>query len=125
MYHKLNLLVKLRLLEGPLFIYALLEIINLIKQIFVLQLEKGAEVAIPAHLRQDKLPLSYQFYNSLFGVIRQNVSQDSKSYLLKTSQKHKKTFFKKSLKEAFSDKDIKLSDTERIKRFLMYLKNAF
>ena len=30
-FHKLNLLVKLRLLEGPLFIHALQEMINLMK----------------------------------------------------------------------------------------------
>lgn len=35
-YHKLNLLVKLRLLEGPLFIHALLQMITLTKEIFVL-----------------------------------------------------------------------------------------
>ena len=46
-FHKLNLLVKLRMLEGPMFIHALLQLISLMKEIFVLNLEKGQEVPIP------------------------------------------------------------------------------
>ena len=51
-YHKLSLLVKLRLLEGPLFIHALIQMIELSKQIFVLHLEKGQEVVVPKQLRE-------------------------------------------------------------------------
>ena len=36
MYQKLNLLVKLRLLEGPLFIHALQQMIQLSKELFIL-----------------------------------------------------------------------------------------
>lgn len=85
-FHKLNLLVKLRLLEGPLFIHALQEMINLMKQIFVLKLERGDEVSIPLLLREYKLPLSYQYYNCLFEIIRLNISEDSKLFLLKLSK---------------------------------------
>lgn len=73
LYYKLNLLIKLRLLEGPLYIYALKELIDLKKQCFVLELEKGTEVAVPRELSMKELPLSYQFYNCLLEIIRQNV----------------------------------------------------
>ena len=73
LYYKLNLLIRLRLLEGPLFIYALKELIQLKKQIFVLELEKGIEVAVPRELSMKELPLAYQFYNCLLEIIRQNV----------------------------------------------------
>lgn len=59
--------------------------LQLNKQIFVLQLEKGVEVPIPIRLRDTKLPMAYQYYNCLFDIITQNVNQDSKYYLLKVN----------------------------------------
>ena len=49
-FTRIMLLIKLRVLQGPLFIYALLECIRLKKQIFILELEQGREVCIPYHL---------------------------------------------------------------------------
>ena len=74
--------MKLRLLEGPLYIYALQEILNQVKQLFIIQLEKGAEVPIPKQLRQSELPMSYQFYNCLFGYISHTISMESKNFIL-------------------------------------------
>lgn len=81
-FQKLHLLIKLRLLEGPLFIYALQEILNQVKQLFIIQLEKGADVTIPKQLRQSELPMSYQYYNCLFGFISQTISLESKNFIL-------------------------------------------
>jgi len=41
------LLVNLRVLKGPLYIYALLECVKLNKSILILELELGKEAAIP------------------------------------------------------------------------------
>ena len=59
LFSKLNLLIKLRLLEGPLYIYSLFELIKLQKQLFVLELELGKETAIPIWLSQRSMPLAY------------------------------------------------------------------
>lgn len=47
LYNRIMLLVKLRVLAGPLLIYSLLECIKLSKQILTLDLEMGREVVIP------------------------------------------------------------------------------
>lgn len=46
-HNSISLLVRLRLIKGPLFVYALLECIKLSKSILSLQLEEGREILIP------------------------------------------------------------------------------
>ena len=58
-YTKIMLLIKLRVLQGPLFIYSMLECIRIKKQIFILELEQGREVCVPYHLSVKHLPLSF------------------------------------------------------------------
>ena len=48
--NKLKMLLSLRLIKGPLFIYAMLEVIKLSKSILVLQLERGMEASVPMAL---------------------------------------------------------------------------
>lgn len=70
------LLIKLRVLRGPLFIFALLECIKLCKIIFILELEMGREVVIPDEYNIKKFPFCFQYYDCLIEVIRKNFSED-------------------------------------------------
>lgn len=64
-YDRLQMIINLRVIEGPLFIYALLERVNLSKAILALKLEQGVESLIPPELGQKHLPLTFQYYDSI------------------------------------------------------------
>ena len=59
LYSKIMLLVKLRVLKGPIYIYALLECIKLAKSILTLELEMGREAVIPNEFNIKHLPCSF------------------------------------------------------------------
>ena len=68
----------MRLIRGPLFIYAVLEVIKLSKAILVLQLERGLEAPVPTALGQKHLPQSFQYYDCIMEVVRQHTHEDHK-----------------------------------------------
>jgi len=70
------LLIKLRVLKGPLYIYALLECIKLSKSILILELELGKEAAIPVELNLKLYPCSFQYYDCLIEVIGRSISKN-------------------------------------------------
>lgn len=70
------LLVKLRVLKGPIYIYALLECIKLSKSILILELELGKEAAIPYEFNIKQYPCCFQYYDCLIEVISRNFSQE-------------------------------------------------
>jgi len=55
-FNKLQMIISLRIMVGPLFIYALLESIKQSKRIFAAELELGREAPIPDGLGQKHLP---------------------------------------------------------------------
>lgn len=73
---KLQLLLKLRLIKGPLYIYAMLEVIKLSKAVLVLELERGMESPVPMPLGQKHLPRSFQYYDCIMEIVRQNVHEN-------------------------------------------------
>ena len=82
---------KLRLLQNILwllcyknsckFIEIKLKQIQIVKQIFILDIEQGDEVVIPKELSQRCLPLSYQFYDPILNIISANISEEMRSHL--------------------------------------------
>ena len=76
LYNKIMLLVKLRVLAGPLLIFALLECIKLCKQILSLDLEMGREVVIPLELNIKDLPFCFQYYDCILETMGSNISQE-------------------------------------------------
>lgn len=47
LYNRIMLLIKMRVMRGPLFVYCLLEGLRLSKEILIDELEMGREVVIP------------------------------------------------------------------------------
>ena len=74
--NRLQLIIRLRIIEGPLIIVAMLEVIKIQKNILVLNLEQGQETLIPPELGQKHLPLSFQYYDSIFEIIRQRITPE-------------------------------------------------
>mmetsp|Transcript_2861 Transcript_2861/g.4446 ORF Transcript_2861/g.4446 Transcript_2861/m.4446 type:complete len:200 (-) Transcript_2861:1415-2014(-) len=63
--NKLKILINLKAIRRAIFIKVLLLKIDLIKQLFVLELEQGLEVFIPPELSIEKYPLNFQFYDHI------------------------------------------------------------
>ena len=70
------LLVKMRVLKGPLFIYALLECIKLRRKILFMELESGRETEIPYEFNIKQYPCCFQYYDCLIEVICRNFTID-------------------------------------------------
>lgn len=58
------------------YIKIVLKEIELIKKIFILDIEQGEEVALPIDLNYSKLPLSYQFYDPTLNMIEAMVTEE-------------------------------------------------
>ena len=73
-YHdKIRLLKNLRAFSGygnSSFIQIMLKEIELVKQIFVHDVEQGEEVALPFDLNVHNLALSYQFYDPILNIVQ-------------------------------------------------------
>lgn len=59
----------------------MLKDIELIKKMFVLDIEQGEEVAIPHDLYIPNLPLSYQFYDPLQNIVESMISEEIRGQL--------------------------------------------
>lgn len=64
------LLVKLRVLKGPMFVFALLECIKLSKAMLILDLEMGREVVIPDEYNIKHYPFTFQYYDCLIEILK-------------------------------------------------------
>ena len=80
--NKMMLLIRLRLVSGPLFVYVLLECIKVSKQILIIELETGKEAIIPRNLGLKHLPQTFQYYDSILETCRKNFSTDQKYFIL-------------------------------------------
>ena len=62
------------------FIKAFLTKIELVKQLFVLEVEQATIVSIPDDLSQSDLPLSFRYYDPILSHVDQRLSIDAKQY---------------------------------------------
>ena len=68
-YRLLSLLVQLRVARGVIYLRALLKKIEIAKELFLLELQEGKDVLIPVELRQDCLPASFRYYDSILRFV--------------------------------------------------------
>ena len=54
--------------------------IQLIKELFIMDIEHGDEVAIPKELRQPSLSIQYKFYDPLLSFINESVSKEMRNF---------------------------------------------
>ena len=56
--------------------------IQLVKELFVLDLEQGHEVMIPSQLDQNNLSLSFKFYDPILKLILESCSRNKKEFFI-------------------------------------------
>ena len=66
--------------KGHYFIFAILKLLEIEKEMFVLNLEQGVEAIIPKQLRQDDLPMSFRFYDPILRIIDKFMPNCKKEY---------------------------------------------
>ena len=76
LYNRLKLMIRYRLLGGLLFTKVLLMRNEVSKKLLLLDIELGREVLIPEELSQDKLPLSFRYYDSILRFIQTRISKE-------------------------------------------------
>lgn len=72
------MILSLKSLSGILYIQALLEKINQIKNRFLFEIEDGIEAFIPKELSMDHLPLSFWYYDPILSIVAENISTEKR-----------------------------------------------
>ena len=85
-YLRLKLVLSLGAVRGEFLIKIFLRIINLAKEIFVLNIEQGQEVFIPLELTQDNYPHSFRFYDPILQLIQENCTQVKREHFILKGQ---------------------------------------
>lgn len=68
------------MLQGQLFIRAMLKRIELQKEMLLIEIELGREVLLANELSQDKLPMSFTYYDSIIRFIQSNITTERRDY---------------------------------------------
>lgn len=63
-----------------LFIRAVVQKIELTKQLFVMEIQEGQDVHIPYDLAQRQLPLSYRYYDPLIQIAQDRMADERQDY---------------------------------------------
>lgn len=78
MVGKINMVMRMRVLQDMFFIKALLLKIELVKRRFVLELEQGSETYIPSDLSCRDLPISFRFYDPVLRMVNTLIDPNTK-----------------------------------------------
>lgn len=78
----LNLINKLRAVHGCIYLYSLIKREELVKQLFIMDVEEGGEILIPGEMSQDQLPRSFRYYDPILNIIMDNFSSERVDYFL-------------------------------------------
>ena len=54
--------------------------LQLVKELFILDVEQGDEVIIPTELLQSDLPLSFKFYDPVLKIIQEQINLETKDF---------------------------------------------
>ena len=84
--HKIKNLLVSKQITGPRYLMAWIKIFEIIKQLFLLELEQDSDVLIPEELSQDKLPMSFRYYDPVIMLIQEKLSKDRRAYLMVKKQ---------------------------------------
>ena len=74
------MMINMKLITGPRFIETILKKLELVKELFLMDLEITEEVLIPKELSQDMLPYSYRYYDYILLLIQEKATSDKKAF---------------------------------------------
>lgn len=80
LYEKMKLVSRFQSLKGVTYLELILKRIELIKELFLLNIAQGDEVVIPDELSQKTLPASYYFYDAIMNIIQKGLEQSKKQF---------------------------------------------
>ena len=63
------MMINMKLINGPRYLETILKKLELVKDLFLMDLEIGEEVLIPRELSQDMLPYSFRYYDYLLQLV--------------------------------------------------------
>lgn len=75
-----------------------LKVISLSKQLFVHEMEQGGEVIIPIELSQDRLPISFRYYDPILKICLKEASREKKDFFAVKNQFNFRRIYENSLK---------------------------
>jgi len=78
---RINMFLRLGLIKGIPRIKCRLRLLELTKKLFILELEQGKTINIPAVLSQEDLSHSFRYYEGIIHTIQQKTSLDFKVLL--------------------------------------------
>ena len=84
--HKIKNLLASKQITGPRYLMAWIKIFEIVKLLFLLELEQDSDVLIPDELSQDKLPMSFRYYDPIIMLIQEKLSKDRRAYLMVKKQ---------------------------------------
>jgi len=85
--------MNMKIVKGLMFIKVGLRKIEVIKKLFILDLEQGTEVFLNSVLSQSKYPMTFRFYDSILNHCQNSVSQKTKD-IYKFKNLYRLNFFK-------------------------------
>ena len=66
---KLNMVTNLRMIRHMQLLDAFLKRVDIVKELFIQEIEQGKECIIPKDLSQDKLPISFRYYDPVISLV--------------------------------------------------------
>ena len=77
---RINMLTSFRIAKGVFYLQIMLKRIEINKQLFMQEVQKGIEVLIPRDLSQDSLPHSFRFYDQTINMIQDKMVFDRREF---------------------------------------------
>ena len=78
---KITFIKTFKILKGELYNYLLMRIIELVRELFVLDFERGNEVWVPYELSLDQYPQSFHYYDPIMHIIRDNIREHKRELI--------------------------------------------
>jgi len=79
--NSLNIVNKINATEGKIFyILSLIKREELVKELFIMDIEEGGEVYIPLKMNQEQIPRSFRYYDPIMNIIIDNICIDKVDY---------------------------------------------
>ena len=77
---RIKLVLGLKLMGKMIFLKVLLKRIEIIKELFIADIELGKEVKIPNDLSQEALPRAFRYYDFILNFVQARIGHNRKEY---------------------------------------------
>ena len=71
----LTMAISMRAIRGLAYLKCWLRRIELVRELFLMEIERGHEVLIPYYMSQDQYPASMRYYDPIIAIVQENISE--------------------------------------------------